>query len=145
MTETGPIMADTTCPICEEACKVLLPETAGNHAFACVVHHDFEVTQSAMLKGKLVMVAHWEAALRKAKARAGIGRPCIEVGDFEERAGRTMDQEPEEPQRPDEGILFRLAMIAVLVLAILSPFVMIYIVWIVVLRIVPGLWNLLPV
>jgi hypothetical protein len=40
-------MADTTCPICGEACKVLLPETAGNHAFACVVHHDFEVTRAA--------------------------------------------------------------------------------------------------
>jgi hypothetical protein len=69
------------------------------------------------------------------KARAGIGRPCIEVGDFN----------PEEPQRPDEGILFRLAMIAVLVLAILGPFVMIYIVWKVVLRVMPALWNLLSV
>jgi hypothetical protein len=55
-----------------------------------------------------------------------------------------MDQEPEKPQSQDEGLLFRLARIAVLVLAILSPFIMIYIVWNVVLRL-PGLWNLLPV
>jgi hypothetical protein len=88
MTEIGPNMAGTACPICGEACKVLLPETAGNYAFACVVHHDFEVTKSAMPKGKHMMVARWEAALRKAKARAGIGRPCIEVGDFEGRLGR---------------------------------------------------------
>ena len=53
-----------------------------------------------------------------------------------------MEQEPEEPRRQDEGLLFRLAMIAVLVLAILSPFVMIYIV---ALRVVPALWNLLTV
>jgi hypothetical protein len=51
MTETSPILADTVCPICGEACKVLLPETAGNLAFTCIVHHDFEVTKSAMLKG----------------------------------------------------------------------------------------------
>jgi hypothetical protein len=57
------------------------------------------------------------------------------VGDFK----------PEKPQRPDEGLLFRLAMIAVLVLALLSPFVMIYIVWKVVLRVMPALWNLLSV
>ena len=56
-----------------------------------------------------------------------------------------MDQEPEKPQSQDEGLLFRLARIAVLMVAILSPFVMIYIVWKVVLRVVPGLWNLLPV
>jgi hypothetical protein len=60
-------------------------------------------------------------------------------------AGKTMDQEPEKPQSQDEGLLFRLAKIAVLVLAILSPFVMIYIVWKVALRVVPALWNLLPV
>jgi hypothetical protein len=56
-----------------------------------------------------------------------------------------MEQEPEEPRRQEEGFLFRLGMIAVLVLAILSPFVMIYIVWKVALRVVPALWNLLPV
>ena len=41
--------------------------------------------------------------------------------------------------------MFRLAIIAVLVLAILSPFVMIYIVWNIVLRMIPALWKLLPV
>jgi hypothetical protein len=56
-----------------------------------------------------------------------------------------MEQEREEPRRQDEGLLFRLAMIAVLVLAILSPFVMIYIVWKVALRVAPALWNLLTV
>jgi hypothetical protein len=56
-----------------------------------------------------------------------------------------MDQEPEEPSSQDEGLLFRLTMIAVLVVAILSPFVMIYIVWKVVLRVMPALWNLLSV
>ena len=36
MTETGPILANTVCPICGDACKVPLPETAGNYAFTCV-------------------------------------------------------------------------------------------------------------
>jgi hypothetical protein len=37
-------LADTACPICGEACKLLLPITGGNYAFSCIVHHDFEVT-----------------------------------------------------------------------------------------------------
>jgi hypothetical protein len=65
-----------------------MPETAGNHAFTCIVHHDFEVTKSALLKGKHVIVARWEAALRRSNARAGLGRPCIEVGDLEGRLFR---------------------------------------------------------
>ena len=39
MTETGPILANTVCPICGDACKVPLPETAGNYAFTCVWVH----------------------------------------------------------------------------------------------------------
>ena len=57
-------------------------ETAGNYAFTCIVHHDFEVTKSAMLNGQPLVVTRWEAALRKAKARAGIRRPCIGLGTF---------------------------------------------------------------
>jgi hypothetical protein len=76
------MLAEMRCPICGEACQALLPETFGNHAFACVVHHDFEVTRLAMKKGKRVQVARWEDALRKVKVRAGDGRPHIELSDF---------------------------------------------------------------
>jgi hypothetical protein len=40
-------------------------------------------------KGKKMLgVVRWEAALLKAKKRAGTGRPCIEVEDFKGRLGR---------------------------------------------------------
>jgi hypothetical protein len=83
------MLADTACPICGEACKLLLPITGGNYAFSCIIHHDFEVTKAGMeQKGKKMLgVVRWEAAL-KAKKRAGTGRPCIEVEDFKGRLGR---------------------------------------------------------
>jgi hypothetical protein len=84
------MLADTACPICGEACKLLPPITAGNYAFSCIVHHDFEVTKAGMeQKGKKMLgVVRWEAALQKAKKPAGTGRPCIEVADFKGRLGR---------------------------------------------------------
>jgi hypothetical protein len=40
-------------------------------------------------KGKKMLgVVRWEAALHKAKKRAGTSRPCIEVEDFKGRLGR---------------------------------------------------------
>jgi hypothetical protein len=81
------MLADTACPICGEACKLLLPIAAGNYAFSCIIHHDFEVTKTGMEKGKQMSVVRWEAALHKAK-RAGTDRPCIEVEDFKGRLGR---------------------------------------------------------
>jgi hypothetical protein len=52
-----------------EACKALPPITAGNYAFSCIVHHDFEVTKAGMeqKEKKLLGVVRWEAALQKAK------------------------------------------------------------------------------
>jgi hypothetical protein len=82
------MLADTACPICGEACKLLLPITAGNYAFSCIIHHDFEVTKAGMEMGKLMRTVRWEAALGKAKKRNGTGRPCIEVEDFKGRLGR---------------------------------------------------------
>jgi hypothetical protein len=83
------MLADTACPICGEGCKLLLPITAGNYAFSCIIHHDFEVTKAGMeKKGTKLGVLRWEAALGKAKKRAGTGRPCIEVEDFKGRLVR---------------------------------------------------------
>jgi len=45
------MLADTACPICGEACKLLLPIAAGNYSFSCIIHHDFEVTKAGMEKG----------------------------------------------------------------------------------------------
>jgi hypothetical protein len=42
------MLADTACPICGDACKLLLPITAGDYAFSCIIHHDFEVTKAGM-------------------------------------------------------------------------------------------------
>jgi hypothetical protein len=44
------MLADTACPICGEGCKLLLPITASNYAFSCIIHHDFEVTKAGMEK-----------------------------------------------------------------------------------------------
>ena len=44
-----------------------------------------------------------------------------------------MEQEPEEPPRR-EGLLFRLALFGVLVMAVLSPFIMIYLIVFLLLR-----------
>jgi hypothetical protein len=64
-------LADSACPICGEACKLLLPTTAGNYAFSCIIHHDFEVTKAGMeKKGRKLRVMRWEAALGQAKKRA---------------------------------------------------------------------------
>jgi hypothetical protein len=89
--EEALMLADTACPICGDACKLLLPITAGDYAFSCIIHHDFEVTKAGMEQkgGKTMLgVVRWEAALLKAKKRAGTGRPCIEVEDFEGRLVR---------------------------------------------------------
>ena len=45
------------------------------------------------------------------------------------RAGRgAMEQEPQVPRPKEEGLLFKLALFGVLVLAVLSPFIMIYLI-----------------
>ena len=58
------MLADTTCPICGEACKLLLPIAAGNYAFSCIIHHDFEVTRAGMEKGKQMRVVRWKPRRR---------------------------------------------------------------------------------
>ena len=79
MTETGPILADTALR------GGLQSSPAGEGGQLCVRlcrASRLRSDEAAVLKGKRVVIARWEAALRKAKARAGIGRPCIQVGDF---------------------------------------------------------------
>ena len=39
-----------------------------------------------------------------------------------------MEQEPQVPRPKEEGLLFKLALFGVLVLAVLSPFIMIYLI-----------------
>jgi hypothetical protein len=67
--EEALMLADTACPICGEACKLLLPITAGNYAFSCIIHRDFEVTKAGMgKKGRKLRVMRWEAVLAKPRS-----------------------------------------------------------------------------
>ena len=62
---------------------MILPSTPENLVFMCEVHGDFEVTKAGMDRGKHMGVPRWEAALRRAKARAGeLSRACIDAVDF---------------------------------------------------------------
>jgi hypothetical protein len=76
------ILADSACPICGGDAKLILPSTAEHVAFTCVVHRDFEVTKAGMERNKQAKIPSWEAALSRAKARAGdLSRPCIDAVD----------------------------------------------------------------
>jgi hypothetical protein len=46
------MLADTVCPICGDKAKMLLANKAGDLAFQCVMHREFEVTPAAMEKAK---------------------------------------------------------------------------------------------
>jgi len=52
-----------------------------------------------MLKGKRVVVARWEPRYAR-EARAGIGRPCIQVGDLVKREALRLQDRERAADRP---------------------------------------------
>jgi hypothetical protein len=73
------------CPICKSDAQPL-PKTWDHEGFDCLKHGKFKVSGSVLAvdPGKPASREQWEAALKKARARAKSGEwPLIDVYDSE--------------------------------------------------------------